>query len=187
MRIQKARIVRGLAEQRNSLAIAPDRRLAGFSIQIRTGTVDHGGTDANVYFVVNGSAFLLDKPSYDDFERGDTDLYSFTLGMTMQDFRRATLQIGHDNRGRNAGWYCDWIQLFVRPEDRFFATPYRRWPPIGWLAKDENMGELWATLQDGQQQVQLLEQPEVQAWQKRFREQRDRAVGLERTVQAIRE
>lgn len=57
-------------------------------ITIKTSTKMWSGTDDNVYFglVLNNGEileYLMDKPGYNDFERGDVDTYTFTLPRTV--------------------------------------------------------------------------------------------------------
>lgn len=145
------RKIRSMQESGDSRALTQSEKIVSVTLQVETPNVDHGGTDANVYFVINTQKFLMDKPNYNDFERGDNDSYTFPVAMTMSEFRKATIEIGHDNRSRNAGWYCGKVNLYVRKENTYWNRLYKRWPQIGWLATDENQGELWAVLQTGEE------------------------------------
>jgi hypothetical protein len=80
-------------------------------VTIQTGRRDGAGTDANIYIQLRGTRgdsrdFLLDKPNYDDFERGDRDTYH--LG----EFDIGTLtHVALRNDGANSGadWFVEWV------------------------------------------------------------------------------
>ncbi len=132
-----------------SKAIAPEKKVFSATVTINTPKIDHAGTDANVYFVINAHRFLMDRPKYDDFEKGDTDSYTFPINMSLDEFRKSAIEIGHDNTDDDPGWYCGRVTLYIRFEGSYYNNLYKWWPDIGWLAADENQGELWAVLQTG--------------------------------------
>lgn len=110
-----------------------------YTVTVTTGGIRYGGTDANVFITLFGAMGasdenLLDVPSRDDFERGNTDNFDFPTA-DVGDLQE--ILIRHDNAGRNAGWYVERLQ--VRNE-----RTGQRWnfPVDRWLATDECEGAL---------------------------------------------
>lgn len=70
-------------------------------ITIKTSTKTWSGTDDNVYFGLvlnNGEVleYLMDKPGYNDFERGDIDTYTFQLPRTVSYDEISAIQLRKD-------------------------------------------------------------------------------------------
>jgi hypothetical protein len=114
-------------------------QLYSFQAVVATRNIDYGGTDANVNIEIAGNSYLMDKPGYNDFEKGDNDTYNFGFrnSITMGELRKCRIRIWHDNKGRNSGWYCQKVDLFVISKTNPNARLYKSWSNIGWLATDE--------------------------------------------------
>ncbi|MDI6448631.1 PLAT/LH2 domain-containing protein [Anaerobaca lacustris] len=133
-------------------AIGPQSKIIECIVTITTGSVKKAGTDADVYFEIAGHRTLLDKPGYNDFEKGDTDTYHLGVpAMTLKELRESVILLYHDNTGKYPGWYVDKVDMKVRFENTYIFKLYKRWwYSIGWLAKDEGpYYTTQATLQDG--------------------------------------
>jgi hypothetical protein len=113
--------------------------LHSFQVVVSTRNINYGGTDADVYIEIAGVSYLMDKPGYNDFEKGDTDKYSFGFrnAITMGEFRKCQIRLWHNNRGSNPGWFCQKVDLSIIPKNNPNARLYKSWSNIGWLAKDE--------------------------------------------------
>ncbi|PJB57785.1 MAG: hypothetical protein CO097_01380, partial [Candidatus Infernicultor aquiphilus] len=106
-----------------------------YRIEITTGTRIAAGTDANVYITIydkdghDSGEILLDDPGVNDFEIGDTNIFSVTaINIENLDY----IIIRHDNSGNFPGWYVDEIQVSneeINKEWTFF--------PDQWLSTDE--------------------------------------------------
>lgn len=112
-------------------------KLIAFSVTITTPNRDYAGTDADVFIEIAGHSNLMDKPKYNDFERGDTDTYYFPIAMTLGDLRTMRIRVHHNNKGRNSGWYCGRVTMQVQYSGSSYMRLYKAWPDVGWLAKDE--------------------------------------------------
>jgi len=113
------------------------KKIVAFLMTISTSNISSAGTDADVFIEIAGSKFLMDKPGYDDFEKGDTDSYQFQMHMTLGELRKAVIRLYHDNSGSKPGWYCGQVTMQVKFENSNYMRLYKRWDKIGWLAKDE--------------------------------------------------
>lgn len=119
----------------------PDgKRIVNILAEVTTGTVENAGTDANVSLTIGGRRFVLEKGGgHDDFERGETDTYSFsTSELDLGTLRRARIVLSHDNTHKKPGWYVAHFTLQVLFEKTSYMAVYKRWGDIGWLAKDED-------------------------------------------------
>ncbi|XP_005090790.1 lipoxygenase homology domain-containing protein 1 isoform X2 [Aplysia californica] len=83
-----------------------------YQVTVRTGDVRYAGTDANVYIIIHGKKGKTKKLFMDDtrdnFERGQTEVFEVTALDTGEITR---IQIGHDNSGPGAGWFCEDIKI----------------------------------------------------------------------------
>ena len=140
-------------ENTQTKSLQDGTRLTAFAVTITTPNVDGAGTDANVYIEVAGHAYLMDKPDYNDFERGDTDTYSFRFPdfqFTLGQLRAARIRLYHDDRDRNPGWKCGQVTFQIEGAGDGAMWVYKVWPDIGWLATDEPpLFTREAVLQDG--------------------------------------
>lgn len=147
----KKRALPPVPERKPTSVLPGPKKVCGLTATITTINAEGAGTDADVYLAINAHKFLLDKPHYDDFEAGDTDSYGFTLNMTLDDLRRSTIELGHNNKGKQPGWLCGRVSLYVRFQGSCYNRLYKEWSEVGWLAKDENQGELVVVLQTGEE------------------------------------
>jgi hypothetical protein len=110
--------------------------VTALAVTVSTSGASLAGTDDNVYLRVNDSTrFQLDKPLYDDFERGDLDTYSLNppVGMHVQDIQY--IQIEKDPDGVNGGWKLYSVGLYVNRKyvygsdkiDRWLEDDHRTW------------------------------------------------------------
>ncbi|NQE34738.1 PLAT/LH2 domain-containing protein [Microcoleus asticus] len=85
-----------------------------YPVTIKTGDRPDAGTDANVYIQIIGdlgstAEEKLDKPGYDDFEKGDEDTYEVSsdelIGIPEQ------VIISHDNKHSKSEWYLNWVKV----------------------------------------------------------------------------
>lgn len=83
-----------------------------YQVTVRTGDVRYAGTDANVYIIIQGTKGKTKKLFMDDsrnnFERGMTEVFELNasnVGLVTR------INIGHDNSGPGAGWYCEDITV----------------------------------------------------------------------------
>lgn len=107
-------------------------------VAITTGSVKNAGTDAHVYLEIAGRNALLGKPNYDDFERGDVEEYFIASPqLTLDELRKATIRLHHDNTGKKPGWYVQGVDLKIRFKDESVFHLYKRWGTVGWLAVTE--------------------------------------------------
>jgi hypothetical protein len=99
---------------------APAKAATGFGLyryylRIYTGDVDNAGTGAHVYGQLIGSLgsssnYYLDHPSYNDFERNQTDTFDWDNLGSYGDMTQ--LRLSHDNTGTKPGWYVDWAEIY---------------------------------------------------------------------------
>lgn len=100
------------------------------SLYVTIGTSDSrlAGTDDNVYVQFGDHLrFQLDKPGYDDFERGATDTYSLRPppGTTMQDLRY--VQIDKSPDGAAGGWQLRSVAVQANGRQLYNQTGIDTW------------------------------------------------------------
>ncbi|XP_018019620.1 uncharacterized protein LOC108676091 [Hyalella azteca] len=110
---------RGSSPCRGDMAGDEGRRKSSASdcmkarILVKTGDQEKSGTDANVYIQLEDNNGLktinlkLDKPYYDDLERGKLDTYTLHLPEGFE--RVVKLYLQRDRKGMLDGWFCDYI------------------------------------------------------------------------------
>jgi hypothetical protein len=105
--------------------------LTTLRVEIRTGDVDRAGTDDDVTLRVGGRAFALDKRLYDDFERGDRDVYSVPIdaaaadGMSVNDIRSIRIEKSPD--GRNGEWRLEGVTVIANGRTIYDNQRIGRW------------------------------------------------------------
>ncbi len=97
--------------------------ISRMAITIATGTDAFGGTDDNVFFAVvlnDGRVFeeILDRPGYNDFERGDVDTYVFELPETVRYKDIKELRIRKDYINIDDDWKMQHVKV-VDVADQF--------------------------------------------------------------------
>ncbi|HEY7683228.1 MAG TPA: PLAT/LH2 domain-containing protein [Gemmatimonadales bacterium] len=110
-----------------------------YTVSVETGSIDGGGTDANVFLTIHGSEgssseVELDNPGHDDFEQGQTDVFqvpNFDLG------ELSSVRIRHNDSGRHAGWFLEQVRVQNPGSGREWVFPCHRW-----LATDEDDGKI---------------------------------------------
>lgn len=109
-------------------------------VTVRTCDVMWAGTDDDVFLRVNDSVrFKLDKPLYNDFERGDEDTYSIDppRGMRVSDIR--FVQIEKSSDGVAGGWKLSRVALEVNGARVYYKDGIDRWlekSNLTWRAPD---------------------------------------------------
>lgn len=143
--------IHAFTKEMHTKANSEATKLVAFLVTTTTPNRDYAGTDADVFIEIAGHSYEMDNPG-DDRERGDTDKYQFPIAMTLGDLRAAHIRIYHNNKGRNAGWYCGRVVMQVQYSGSSYMRLYKAWPDVGWLAKDE--GPYYTTeaiLQEGKE------------------------------------
>lgn len=109
-------------------------------VTVRTCDVMWAGTDDDVFLRVNDSTrFKLDKPLYNDFERGDEDTYSIDppAGMTVSDLKY--IQIEKSRDGVAGGWKLSRVALEVNGNRVYYKDKIDKWlekSNLTWRAPD---------------------------------------------------
>jgi hypothetical protein len=107
-------------------------------VTVATKNVPFAGTDARVY--VNFGAlgkYYLNAAGEDDFEMGTIKTYTFETSFTLGELRKTTIELGHDNTGKNPGWCVGGFRLQIKLQDSDILYLYKLWEDIGWLSKDK--------------------------------------------------
>lgn len=102
------------------------------NVQVRTSSSRSAGTDDNVYLRVSPTLrFPLDKRLFDDFERGDSDVYSVPIdvaaraGFAVGDIRY--LQIEKSPDGVSGGWKLRGVKVVVNGRQIYARDGIERW------------------------------------------------------------
>lgn len=128
------------------------------SLTVTIGTSDSrlAGTDDNVTIRFNDHLrFQLDKPGYNDFERGATDTYSLRPppGTTMEDLRYVQIEKSPD--GVAGGWELGSVsvrangrQLYAKTGiDTWLEADHRTWRAPDWVAPAATTTRIPVTLE----------------------------------------
>jgi PLAT/LH2 domain/CARDB len=108
--------------------------ISTLTVRIRTSGARYAGTDDDVYLRTGpgaGERFLLDKRVYDDFERGDDDLYSVPIdaiarrGFTLGDLRMVQIEKSRD--GIAGGWKLGAVTVKANGQTVYAKTGIERW------------------------------------------------------------
>jgi hypothetical protein len=104
----------------------------GYKVTVTTGKVDGAGTDSDVYMKLIGTKGntvpqLLDKPGYNDFEKGDSDVYTIVSPYDIGDISGVVITFSPKDAG--PGWYLD---NFVVEDikGKKWTFPYMDWITI---------------------------------------------------------
>ncbi|XP_059422585.1 polyunsaturated fatty acid 5-lipoxygenase-like [Carassius carassius] len=110
--------------------------MPNYTVTVATGTQWFAGTDDYIYLTLVGSEgcserTLLDKPLYNDFERGAVDSYDISVGEDLGEIQLVKIEKKkywvHDD------WYCKYITV---------KTPYGdyiEFPCFRWLVDDKEV------------------------------------------------
>ncbi|UCH36641.1 MAG: hypothetical protein JSV65_09880 [Armatimonadota bacterium] len=110
------------------LAWRTDEPVTSLQVTVRTRDEQWAGTDDDVFLRINDrQRFLLDKPLYDDFERGDEDTYSINppAGLRVSDVQY--LQIEKAPDGTAGGWRLSRVALHVNAEQVYYKDRIDKW------------------------------------------------------------
>lgn len=113
-------------------AVEPGR-VVELAVEIATGDVKDAGTDDDVTFYIGTRKWNLDTPDYNDFERGDIQLYPLYIEgvMTMDDLREIRICKAPD--GLFGGWYLARIRLWVN------GKVFREWSVERWIENETTL------------------------------------------------
>lgn len=108
-----------------------------YRVEVQTGNRDHAGTDASVFVqLIGGKGQTLqiqlknNLENRNKFEKGHLDTFiesAEDVGWIEK------IRVNHDNSGRNAGWYLDYVRVTDMAVGLSWLAPCNRW-----LAKDED-------------------------------------------------
>ncbi|XP_030070331.1 lipoxygenase homology domain-containing protein 1 [Microcaecilia unicolor] len=113
-----------------------------WKIVVVTGNVQNAGTEATVYlyaFGEKGSSgpIILGSGKYHLFKPNSEDTFKVNLKNLGQLYK---IRVGHDNSGKNPGWYLEEIRLqdMTSESDEEMYLPVNRW-----LAEERDDGDTW--------------------------------------------
>jgi hypothetical protein len=104
-----------------------DEPMTTFQVRVRTRDEQYAGTDDDVYLRINDTMrFLLDKPLYNDFERGDEDTYNIDpAGLYLRDIQY--VQIEKSSDGAAGGWRLSRVALIVNRRQIYYRDRIDTW------------------------------------------------------------
>jgi|GEM_PF-6769897 len=109
--------------------------MSNYTVQIKTGNRNHGGTDADVFIIFIGTIgyspeFELDNPGINDFEKGNLDTFS---NLSTDDIGWINqIRLRHNDIGKHSGWDVDYVNIKNDTYNIEWRIPIYRW-----MAKDE--------------------------------------------------
>ncbi|KAA0717757.1 Arachidonate 5-lipoxygenase [Triplophysa tibetana] len=103
--------------------------MPNYTVTVATGTQWFAGTDDYIYLTMMGSEYcsertLLDKPLYNDFERGAVDSYDITVGEDLGEIE--LIKIEKKKYWMHDDWYCKYITVKT-PHGDYIEFPCFRW------------------------------------------------------------
>ncbi|XP_023678314.1 polyunsaturated fatty acid 5-lipoxygenase [Paramormyrops kingsleyae] len=103
--------------------------MPSYTVTVATGSQWFAGTDDYVYITLVGTdkeseKTLLDKPLYDDFERGAVDSYEVNVSENLGDIE--LVKIEKRKYWMQDDWYCRYITVKT-PEGNYVEFPCYRW------------------------------------------------------------
>uniref|UniRef100_A0A8C7UMW7 Arachidonate 5-lipoxygenase a n=1 Tax=Oncorhynchus mykiss TaxID=8022 RepID=A0A8C7UMW7_ONCMY len=110
--------------------------MPSYTVTVATGSQWFAGTDDYIYITLVGTEgcserTLLDKPLYNDFERGAVDSYDVTVGENLGEMELVKVEKNkywvHDD------WYCKYITVKTPSGD------YVEYPCFRWLVDDKEV------------------------------------------------
>uniref|UniRef100_A0A8C7K787 Arachidonate 5-lipoxygenase n=1 Tax=Oncorhynchus kisutch TaxID=8019 RepID=A0A8C7K787_ONCKI len=110
--------------------------MPSYTVMVATGSQWFAGTDDYIYITLVGTEgcserTLLDKPFYNDFERGAVDSYDVTVGENLGEMELVKVEKNkywvHDD------WYCKYITVKTPSGD------YVEFPCFRWLVDDKEV------------------------------------------------
>uniref|UniRef100_A0A671G5P3 Arachidonate 5-lipoxygenase n=1 Tax=Rhinolophus ferrumequinum TaxID=59479 RepID=A0A671G5P3_RHIFE len=134
--------------------------MPSYTVTVATGSQWFAGTDDYIYLSLVGSAgcsekHLLDKPFYNDFERGAVDSYDVTVDDELGDIQLVKIEKRkywlHDD------WYLKYITLKT-PYGDYVEFPCYRWiTGEGEIILRDGRGELDERKNPDSQYVELIQ------------------------------
>jgi hypothetical protein len=105
-----------------------DEPVSTLQVRVRTRDELYAGTDDDVFLRVNDrTRFLLDKPLYNDFERGDEDTYSLNPPQDMRVRDLQYLQIEKAPDGVAGGWRLSRVALLLNHREVYYRDRIDTW------------------------------------------------------------
>ncbi|XP_017283991.1 polyunsaturated fatty acid 5-lipoxygenase [Kryptolebias marmoratus] len=144
--------------------------MPSYTVTIATGNQWFAGTDDYIYITLMGSErcserTLLDKPLYNDFERGAVDSYDVRVGEDLGDI--VLVKIEKKKYWMQDDWYCRYVTV---------KTPtgeYVEFPCFRWLMNDKEVvlrdGRAFLPQDDKTSQVKQHRQKELDRRRKTYR------------------
>ncbi|XP_073475133.1 lipoxygenase homology domain-containing protein 1 [Aquarana catesbeiana] len=111
-----------------------------YEVHVFTGSVWGAGTDANVFITIygeigdTGERQLRKSNHLNKFEKSQEDIFSINA-VDMGELKK--LRIRHDNKGGNAAWFLDRVEIMDMKDETKYFFPCQRW-----LAVDEDDGQI---------------------------------------------
>ncbi|KAM6997168.1 polyunsaturated fatty acid 5-lipoxygenase [Tautogolabrus adspersus] len=110
--------------------------MPAYTVTVSTGSQWFAGTDDYIYITLIGTErcserTLLDKPLYNDFERGAVDSYDVRVGEDLGDI--VLVKIEKKKYWVQDAWYCKYITVKTPSGD------YIEFPCFRWLVDDKEM------------------------------------------------
>jgi hypothetical protein len=137
--------------------------VTSMTVRVETDNRSGAGTDDDIYLRINGrQRFSLDKAAYDDFERGDDDIYSVPIGdatrdgLAVGDIDRVAIEKSKD--GGSGAWFLHGVTVTVngqvilrnRAIDRWLQGSSRTWVAPGFVRdhRTADMLGVWLQLRE---------------------------------------
>uniref|UniRef100_A0A8C7R2I0 Arachidonate 5-lipoxygenase n=1 Tax=Oncorhynchus mykiss TaxID=8022 RepID=A0A8C7R2I0_ONCMY len=110
--------------------------MPSYTVTVATGSQWFAGTDDYIYITLVGTEgcserTLLDKPLYNDFERGAVDSYDVTVGENLGEME--LVKIEKQKYWVHDDWYCKYITVKTPSGD------YVEFPCFHWLVDDKEV------------------------------------------------
>lgn len=107
-------------------------------VTVSTKNASFAGTDARVFLNCGSLGnYFLNTADEEDFEMGDIKSYAFETNFMLGDLKKACIELGHDNSGKNPGWCVSGVTLQIKLQGSNILYLFKQWEEIGWLAKDK--------------------------------------------------
>lgn len=117
--------------------------LTTYKISIKTGEEGKGGTDAKLFIRLHGtkgsSPYIELDNKKDNFEKGDYDTFTVESSFNLGTIKK--IRIGHQNQGKNPGWYCSFINVEDTSSGAIWSAPVYRW-----FSKSDDDKNTWRTI-----------------------------------------
>ena len=103
-------------------------KIESITITITTGNTKKSATDDSVMLQIGGHKWQIDKPNYDDFEKGKTDSYDLEIpeGMDSSWFRFLCFQ-KKNLTGKSDDWEMEKVVLMVNGNIVYEKAGLKAW------------------------------------------------------------